>query len=59
MKPELICEIIVHTQAGKSRRGSGYPITPNRILTAAHVVKDAKPIAGEPSGHQQYDIKEW
>lgn len=41
MNPDLVCKIVVRTSSGKQFRGSGYPITPNRIITAAHVVADA------------------
>lgn len=41
MQPDLVCKITVQTPDGKQWRGSGYPITPNRIITAAHVVADA------------------
>ena len=41
MKPDLVCKIVVRTANGERYRGSGYPITPNRIITAAHVVADA------------------
>lgn len=40
MQPDLVCKITVQTPNG-TWRGSGYPITPNRIITAAHVVADA------------------
>ncbi|MGE3536191.1 MAG: hypothetical protein AB7N91_01995 [Candidatus Tectimicrobiota bacterium] len=41
MRPELVCKITVRTADGTQQwRGSGYPITPNRIITAAHVVLD-------------------
>src|SRR5262249_61999167 len=42
MKPELVCKIQVQTDEGKTCRGTGYPIARNRIITAAHVVADAK-----------------
>lgn len=41
MKPELVCKIEVRTEEGEENWGSGYPIAPNRIITAAHVVADA------------------
>lgn len=41
MNPDLVCQILVQTTRGERRRGSGYPITPNCIITAAHVVADA------------------
>jgi len=41
VKPDLVCKIVVRTASGEQYRGSGYPITPNRIITAAHVVADA------------------
>jgi hypothetical protein len=41
MIPALVCKIVVRTTNGKRYRGSGYPITPDRIITAAHVVADA------------------
>ncbi len=41
MDPDLVCKIVVRTTSGKRYRGSGYPITPDRIITAAHVVADA------------------
>jgi hypothetical protein len=40
VNPDLVCRIVVTTANG-TYRGSGYPITPNRIITAAHVVSDA------------------
>ena len=43
MEPNLVCKIEVETSGGKRRRGSGYPIRPNRIITAAHVIADAAP----------------
>ena len=41
MDPNLVCKIVTTTVVGKSYRGTGYPITPNRIITAAHVIDDA------------------
>lgn len=38
MDPDLVCKILVTTPNGKKVRGSGYPITRDRIITAAHVV---------------------
>ncbi len=46
MDAKLVCKIVTHTKADGSYRGSGYPITPNRIITAAHVVDDAAPAEG-------------
>lgn len=43
MSADLVCKLVVWTLDGKRHRGSGYPITPNRIITAAHVVADAAP----------------
>jgi hypothetical protein len=49
--PDLVCKLVVQTVSGKKYRGSGYPITPNRIITAAHVVADAAPVADpDPKG---------
>lgn len=48
MSPDLVCKITVQTPENKAWRGSGYPITPNRIITAAHVVADAAYIAQPP-----------
>ena len=47
MKPELVCKIEVRAEVGEESWGSGYPITPNRIITAAHVVVDAARIEDE------------
>lgn len=47
MQPDLVRKIAVQTPDGQEWRGSGYPITPNRILTAAHVVADAA-YTGDP-----------
>lgn len=47
MDPGLVCKIVTTTANGQSPRGTGYPITPNRIITAAHVVDDAVPVAGD------------
>ena len=41
VQSRLVCKIEVETSDGK-RRGTGYPITPDRIITAAHVIADAK-----------------
>src|SRR5262245_40319988 len=41
VKPDLVCKIVVRMANGERYRGSGYPITPNCIITAAHVVADA------------------
>jgi len=41
MNPKLVCRIEVRTASGVERIGSGYPITPNRIITAAHVIAHA------------------
>ena len=41
MDPKLVCRIEVQTDSGKAYIGSGYPITPDRIITAAHVVVQA------------------
>ena len=43
MKPELVCKITVQTKNGGTPIGSGYPITRNRVITAAHVIADAVP----------------
>jgi hypothetical protein len=43
VEPNLVCKIEVETSGGKRRRGSGYPIGPNRIITAAHVIAEAAP----------------
>jgi hypothetical protein len=49
MNPDLVCKIQVQTADGEPARGSGYPITRNRIITAAHVVGDAAPVAADAS----------
>jgi hypothetical protein len=57
VNPDLVCKIVVQTVSGKKYRGSGYPITPNRIITAAHVVADAAPVADpDPKGNAQQII---
>jgi hypothetical protein len=43
MDAQLVCKIVTRTMSNETYRGSGYPITPNRIITAAHVVDDATP----------------
>lgn len=40
MNPDLVCKITAQTSTGPAI-GTGYPIQPNRIITAAHVVQDA------------------
>lgn len=53
-----IAEIVVRRQDGSSRRGSGYLVTGDRVLTAAHVVKDATAIGvwlGVPRGMDPTD----
>lgn len=40
MDPNLVCKIVV-VKNGTSRRGTGYPIAPDKILTASHVVRGA------------------
>ncbi len=42
MESKLVCKIDVETSDGRKLRGTGYPITPDRMITAAHVVTDAK-----------------
>lgn len=49
LKPDLVCKIEVQKTDGKMCIGSGYPITPNRIITAAHVIADAQPVEGQGS----------
>ena len=44
MDPKLVCKIMVDATDGKTYRGSGYPIAANRVITAAHVVADARDI---------------
>ena len=56
MKPELVCKIEVRAEEGEESWGSGYPITPNRIITAAHVVVDAVRIEDEASEGDARDI---
>lgn len=54
MNPDLVCKINVG-----GWRGSGYPITPDRILTAAHVVAEALESQGQITlafGHQNTPI---
>lgn len=41
MNPKLVCRIEVRTASGDEYIGSGYPIMPDRIITAAHVVTHA------------------
>jgi hypothetical protein len=43
MDANLVCKIVATTTSDGKYRGSGYPITPNRIITAAHVVDAATP----------------
>lgn len=56
MNPDLVCKIQVQTTGGKTARGSGYPITPNRIITAAHVVADAMRVESDSSAGDARDI---
>ncbi|MGI5423434.1 hypothetical protein [Streptomyces sp. CA-179760] len=39
--PERVAKIIVTTNGGSRRRGSGYLVAAGHVLTAAHVVEDA------------------
>lgn len=39
---DLVCEIQIETAESRKFFGTGYPIAPNRIITANHVVADAK-----------------
>jgi HEXXH motif-containing protein len=39
--PQRAAKIIVTTNDGRERRGSGYLVAAGRVLTAAHVIKDA------------------
>lgn len=39
--PERAAKIIVTTNGGRERRGSGYLVATGRVLTAAHVIEDA------------------
>lgn len=57
MKPELVCKIEARTEEGEESWGSGYPITPNRIITAAHVVVDAARIEDETLEGDAHDIR--
>ena len=57
MKPELVCKIEVRTEEGEESWGSGYPITPNRIITAAHVVADAARVGETTLEGDVRDIK--
>ncbi|ETW92516.1 MAG: hypothetical protein ETSY1_43280 [Candidatus Entotheonella factor] len=57
MDPKLVCKILTSTVEGKTGRGTGYPITPNRIITAAHVVDDALPVAGDDSNSDVRQIR--
>jgi len=41
VNPDRVCKIVAQTASGERYRGSGYPITPNCIITAAHVVAEA------------------
>ena len=50
VKPALVCKIKVQKHSGPYI-GSGYPITRNRVITAAHVITDAM-----PTTDQAYDI---
>jgi hypothetical protein len=43
MNPDLVCKIDVRTSKEDTWTGTGYPIRPNRIITAAHVIADAAP----------------
>lgn len=56
MNPDLVCKIQVRTADGKIAQGSGYPITPNRIITAAHVVADAMRVESDASAGDARDI---
>ncbi len=41
MNPDLVCKLIVARQDQEKKvRGTGYPIAADRIITAAHVVRD-------------------
>lgn len=43
--PNLVCKITVQKTNGDIAVGSGYPIARNRIITAAHVIVEAMPVA--------------
>lgn len=50
MDPRLVCQIFVRNASGEGiSRGTGYPITHDRVLTARHVVAppDASPVSIE------------
>lgn len=49
MDPNLVCKLVTAIANGDIPRGTGYPITPNRIITAAHVVEDALRAEGDRS----------
>ena len=57
MDARLVCKIVTHTANGETYRGSGYPITPNRIITAAHVVDAATLVEGDESGAEARHIE--
>ena len=54
--PELVCKIVATTVDG-DYRGTGYPITPNRIITAAHVVDAAVKVEDNASERDARQIK--
>jgi hypothetical protein len=51
MDPKLVCKIEVRETSGQVKRGTGYIIAPDRVITAAHVVRDA---ADSPDAIQLY-----
>ena len=38
---DRVAEVLVHSEAGRGRRGSGYRLSDTTVLTAAHVVNHA------------------
>jgi hypothetical protein len=56
MNPRLVCKVVVRKANGQACIGSGYPITPNRIITASHVVVDAALIIDDAAGGEAREI---
>ena len=59
MDKNLLVHVLADAGGGKYRFGTAYPVAPNRLITAAHVIENATPDQIEVSWYHQTEDRGW